>query len=63
MTHSMKEILSDVVKVNAPNIVTIGVINLSDIQAAATLVLTLLSISSTCVLLWRQATKKDREGK
>jgi hypothetical protein len=59
----MKEILSDVVKVNAPNIVTIGVINLSDIQAAATLVLTLLSISSTCVLLWRQATKKDREGK
>ena len=58
----MSNLLSDVLKVNAPNAATIAVINLSDVQAAATLILTVLSIVSTCVLLWRNVNKpKDKD--
>ncbi len=57
----MKEVLSDIFKVNLPNLLTVAVINISTIQQWATLALTLMSLAATAVLLWRRLRNDDKE--
>jgi len=48
--NAVKVIVADAIKLNAPNAAAIAVINLTEIQAAATLILTLVSIISTILI-------------
>ena len=57
----MKVLVADALKVNAPNAATIAVIYLSDIQAAATLMLTIVSIISTILITLHRLRKPKDE--
>jgi hypothetical protein len=57
------EAIRGLLTVNAPNGVTIAIINWDRVQAAATLTLTVVSILSTLVLLWLNVRKLKGKDK
>lgn len=52
---------NDLVQVNAPNGITIATLTFADVQAYATLLLTLTSIACTILLTLHKMKKKDEE--
>lgn len=55
----MREVFIDCAHINAPNFATLAVINIANIQAWATLTLTVLSIATSIVILVQKLRKNN----